>query len=421
MSIEERAAESIFSSLRRDYQFYFSRLLNRVMVEPDVIQIMLTSRCNIQCKICDVWKERFTCELNTEEVKSLIDQAIDLGIKTIYFTGGEALLRKDIFELVDYASRPGIIVTLNTNGSLITDELAKAIVSSRLSNITFSIDSATQELHDSIRGNAVFGKAVQAIERINYYKKQLGRDSINSEKRLDVGIVCVIIKPNISELPEVVQLAEKLKCCYVAFQPLVFNGNLLENIDFKSDFWLEDSDITKLEQIFKELESLKKEKITKGLHVDFMPEKTIKHFKRERWVNTCFAGFSRIFVNPQGDISFVCFEPFGNIKQTALRDAWHSQKAYLLREKIKECKVNCTQFCSERPESEDIFHIHEQISDIANQIINKEQFFLQGIVKEIECVDEALRESTNFRQAIKETKEIMGLVKNKRENNDIRS
>jgi len=139
VSANTNMAKAIFESYGRDYLFYFSRLLNRVMVEPDMIQLMLTSRCNIRCKICDVWKQQFTEELTTEEVKSLVDQAIEMGIKMIYFTGGEALLRKDIFELINYASRPGIITTANTNGSFITEEFAKEIVSSKLRNINFSL------------------------------------------------------------------------------------------------------------------------------------------------------------------------------------------------------------------------------------------------------------------------------------------
>lgn len=391
ISEEERLAESIFNNFKRDYLFYFSRLLNRVMVEPDMLQIMLTSKCNIRCKICDVWKQKYENEMTTEVVKNLIDQAIDGGVKTVYFTGGEALLREDIFELINYASRPGIITTVNTNGSLINDEIAKKIVLSKLRNITFSIDSITPELHNFIRGKNIFEKAMKGIEFINYYKKKFNREDKDVEEgRLDVGMVSVIMKYNLGELPKIVYLAKKMHCCYIAFQPLVYNGSLLENVNFKSDFLIQEDDILKLRKVFIELESMKRN-IPGEIFIDFMPEKTIQYFQRKKGTNSCFAGFSRIFVNPQGDISFVCFEPLGNIRQNSLKEVWESEKAYLIREKIKECKVNCTQFCSERPQSESINLIHNRFIKeienlpllIQNITLKEEHHFLQSVIEEI--------------------------------------
>jgi MoaA/NifB/PqqE/SkfB family radical SAM enzyme len=143
---------------------------------------------------------------------------------------------------------------------------------------------------------------------------------------------------------QLADLARGLGCCYLAFQPLIYNGSLLENNDFKSEFMVEGRDIRRLEDSFRKLGSIRKDLLSRGFHIDFMAEKTVQHFKKERKVNTCFAGFSRIFVNPQGDISFVCFESIGNIKVDRLSDVWYGQKANAIRKKIRECKVNCTQF-----------------------------------------------------------------------------
>ncbi|NQU19304.1 radical SAM protein [bacterium] len=387
--MEYNSDKNLFAKYKKDYLFYFSRVLNKVMVEPDMIQIMLTSRCNIKCKICDVWKQSFRDELTTEEAKNLIDQAIKMEIKSIYFTGGEALLRKDIFELINYATRPGIITTINTNGSFITDEIAKKIVSSKLRDITFSIDSATPAIHNYIRGDGVFEKAIHAMELINHYKKEFGRGIDSEERRLYVGLVSVIMRDNMEGLSLLVKLAEKMQCCDIVFQPLVYNGSLLENIDFESNFWIRKEDISKLENSFREIECMKRE-MSKRLSIGYMPEKTIQHFKRERRVNSCFAGFNRFFINPQGDISFVCFEAFGNIKHDSLKKVWHSEKAYEIREKLKKCEVNCTQFCSERPESESIENIHKNFldgiktfpQDIRQNLLRKEYRFLESILHE---------------------------------------
>lgn len=406
------STEEIFLNFKTDYLFYLSRILNRVMVAPEMIQIMLTAKCNIRCKICDVWKQRFGNELTTEEVKDLIDQAINIGVKTIYFTGGEALLRKDIFELIDYAARSGIVTTFNTNGSIITKDLAERIVLSKLRNITFSIDSSFPKIHNSIRGKNVFEKAIEAVGFINYYKKKFCRESKDgAEKRLDVGMVSVIMKPNIGEFLELVNLAFRLQCCYIAFQPLVYNGNLLDNHDFNSDYWINEGDMVKLKNSFKELDKVKNEMAQKGIHIDFMADKIIDHFMRSRTVNTCFAGFSRIFVNPQGDVSFVCFEAFGNIRNISLKEAWLSPKAYSIRAKIKECKINCTQFCSERAESEDFDKIHGRLQQQISDLLKTENSFLNEM-KKIITVDIA-QGGGKFMNELQKIEEILSSVEKK--------
>lgn len=411
--MDTAALKKITEEIGNDYLFYFSRLLNRVMVVPDMMQIMLTSKCNLRCKICDVWKQRFDTELTTAELKLLIDQAIEMGIKTIYFTGGEALLRNDIFELINYAARPGVITTINTNGSLITEDVAKKIVSTRLRNITFSIDSATPEIHNAIRGKDVFEKAMDAIRYLNYYKKTMGRDSkVDETKKLDVGMASVIMKPNMRELRKIAELAEKMLCCYIAFQPLIFNGNLLENASYNSDYFIAKEDIGFLEEALRDLELLKKEKLPQGFYIDFMAEKTIQHFLRQRTVNTCFAGFTRIFISPQGDIGFVCFESFGNVRLKSLQSAWISDEACAIRAKIKQCKVNCTQFCSERPES-------ESFQDIYNRTIKNKNLFFEELLLSFETVALTLNQEgvqvkcggNDFLKAAQDLEEISSFIK----------
>lgn len=406
----QRNTDDLLEALKNNYLFYLSRYFDRPMVSPDMIQIMLTSRCNIKCKICEVWKQRFASELTTAELKCLLDQAIDMGVRTVYFTGGEALLRPDILELVDYAARPGVITTVNTNGSLITKELASRIVLSRLRNITFSIDSATARIHDAIRGKGVFKKAVRGIKLINHYKKKFKRNDPQAEDdRLDVGMVGVVMKNNIEELLRLARLAKKLGCCYVAFQPLIYNGSLLENRDFKSAFSIEEQDICRLEEAFRKLGVFKREMFPRSFHVDFMEEKTIQHFRKERKVNTCFAGFSRIFVNPQGDISFVCFESFGNIRNDRLSDVWYGQKANEIRKRIKSCRVNCTQFCSERPESESLAAIHGDFQkmifsrfhgDVRSRLLREEGRYLESLLGGIEFDAETRQEILKIKEAV---------------------
>ena len=377
--------EEIFSKYRRDYLFNFSRLMNKAMVEPDMLQLMVTSRCQLQCKMCNVWKQQFQEEAGTEDIKRFIDEAIAMGIKTIYFTGGEALLRKDIFELIDYAACPGIVTTINTNGAFINEETAERIVRSRLRNISFSIDGANPETHNFFRGEGIFEKAMRSIEYLNYYKEKYGRIDNSQGRVLDIAMVSVIMKKNLEELPALADLARKMGCCYIAFQPLVNNGDLSAPLENNED-WIEEKDIPRLQQIF-DILIVKKQQFLGFTHIDLMPEKTIKHFRGQGFENTCFAGFNRIFVNPQGDMSFVCFPAFGNIKKDSLKQLWYAEDTNKIREMIRNCKKSCTQFCSERSQSDDISLIHAQLeTEITNlpqdekiAICNAEYSFLQSM------------------------------------------
>ena len=367
----------MFDKLKEDYLFFFSRLLDEVLVKPDMLQIMLTSKCNLRCKMCGVWKQEFRGELTTDEIKDLIDQAIAFGIKMIYFTGGEALLRPDIFELIDYATRPGVIATVNTNGSIITKDLAEKIVSSKLQSIGISIDSPVAETHDFFRGSGVFEKAVAGIEYINDLRVKYGRDlSQHPDKRIYIALVSVIVKPNLGQLVEMARFAEKMQCSCLSLQPLISNENLLKTKECKSELWLDEDDVVRLGDVFKQLSVIKAENGDTGIRLDFMPEKTMQHYRRERQVNTCFAGYNRIFINPQGDISFVCFDAFANIKTDRLDKAWTSAKAFEARKKIRKCTAFCTQFCSEREESESIGIIHTKVAQLGETAIKAENEFL---------------------------------------------
>ena len=87
-----------------------------------------THLCNLKCKHCYIGaKEKMEGELTTEEGKRLIDEMRDAGVIILAFSGGEPLMRKDFFELADYAHRNDLYVTSATNGTLITEEVAKKL------------------------------------------------------------------------------------------------------------------------------------------------------------------------------------------------------------------------------------------------------------------------------------------------------
>lgn len=370
----------LFEEVKRNYLFYFSRATGIPLAPPDTIQIMLTSRCNLRCSMCGVWKSGYKREdeIDTADVKSLIDQALEMGVKTVYFTGGEALLRDDIFELIEYAARDGVITTFNTNGTLITEAVAERIVRSGLRSLTFSIDSPRERIHDSLRGQGVFKKAMSAIAMINRHKKG---------GRPDLVLCGVVMRQNAADLEGLVKIADDNGFCYVALQPVVDNSGLwLQENKHCGEFWIGRESLPDLRKSLERIERFKRSK--RMPVVDVMGEKIVNYFKGEWRPNSCYAGFSRIFVNPLGDISFVCFESFGNIRRDKLKDAWYGRAAGAIRERIKNCTLNCTQFCSERPGTESLKMIHDNFiaalpagagRPAAFELLKKEYDFLRGL------------------------------------------
>ena len=130
---------------------------------PYHAQWMVTRRCNYRCKGCDVWREQDVKELSTKEIKRGLDILKELGIIEITISGGNPLLREDIDEIIEYASR-FFITTVYDNGSMAAEKI------DALRNADFvaiSIDSLDPRKNDYIKGvDGAWEKAVNAVEKL---------------------------------------------------------------------------------------------------------------------------------------------------------------------------------------------------------------------------------------------------------------
>lgn len=122
---------------------------------------MTTNRCNLKCSHCyqDAGDAK-TAELTTEEGKKLIDEIARAGFKSMIFSGGEPLMRPDIFELVAYAASKGLRPVFCTNGMMITKEVAQKLKDCGAMAMGISLDSLDEQRagrrhelhHDSLSG-----------------------------------------------------------------------------------------------------------------------------------------------------------------------------------------------------------------------------------------------------------------------------
>ncbi len=132
---------------------------------PHHVQWMLTHRCNYRCKSCDVWREqKLTKELSTKEVKAGLDILRKMGVMEIVLSGGNPLLREDIGEIIDYASRY-FITTIYDNGS----QAVKKIDALRKADfVAISLDTLDEKKYDYLKGvHGAWKNALNAVQTLH--------------------------------------------------------------------------------------------------------------------------------------------------------------------------------------------------------------------------------------------------------------
>ncbi|MFX1554268.1 MAG: radical SAM protein, partial [Promethearchaeota archaeon] len=136
---------------------------------PIAMTFAVTYRCQCKCVHCSAGRHlrKDRKELSTEEAKNLIDQAQKIGVTIIAFTGGEPLLREDLFELISYVNKKKALPVMFTNGQFLTEENVNKLSEAGLYSVFLSIDSPYAEEHDKLRGMpGLFETAIEGIKRV---------------------------------------------------------------------------------------------------------------------------------------------------------------------------------------------------------------------------------------------------------------
>ncbi len=178
-----------------------SRLLAFSGMRRPVIFWNITNRCNLACEHCysrsgpGVSAEG---ELTTDEALALIDDLARIKIPLIIFTGGEPLVRSDLWNLAGHARAQGIKTALSTNGTLITSDIAVKIRNSGIEYAGISLDGASAEIHDRFRNSpGAFKRAVAAFSRCR-------------EAGIRTGVRVTLTRENFGELDPLVDLARNV-------------------------------------------------------------------------------------------------------------------------------------------------------------------------------------------------------------------
>ncbi|MDR2460379.1 MAG: radical SAM protein [Deltaproteobacteria bacterium] len=190
-----------------------SHLLQFSEDKKPVIAWNITRSCNLTCVHCyaSATNKKAPDELTSEEAKQLVKSLTEYGVPVILFSGGEPLLRPDLFQLVDLAVKGGARAVLSTNGLLITKDVAKKLKDIGLSYVGISLDGL-EDHHDKMRGKpGSFKNAIQAIR-------------ISQEAGLKVGLRLTLTRSNQNDINALFDLMVEHSIPRVCFYHLVDTG-----------------------------------------------------------------------------------------------------------------------------------------------------------------------------------------------------
>jgi mycofactocin radical SAM maturase len=158
----------------------------------------LTYACNLACVHClSSSGKRDPRELSTEQCKDIIDELERMQVFYVNIGGGEPTVRPDFWELVDYATAHHVGVKFSTNGVRINQEVAAKLAASDYVDVQISLDGATAEVNDAVRGPGSFAMAVRALENL----AEAGFK--------DAKISVVVTRHNVGQLDEFKALADQ--------------------------------------------------------------------------------------------------------------------------------------------------------------------------------------------------------------------
>ncbi len=201
-------------------------MYDNLIIEDLIINI--TDKCNLNCAHC--FKNGAGCdELTVSEIKHIIDDAMKYEIKRVDFSGGECLLYPQLSELIQLCKQyPSIYFGFITNGLLLTNEILDEISEIKQAYVQISIDGASKETYERIRGEGTYEQCINAIKLLKNHplKDKRARTAINSANYPEIEDIFLLSMEN-GLVP--------------SFLFTVEEGNAVENWD-----WLKISDIKKL-------------------------------------------------------------------------------------------------------------------------------------------------------------------------------
>jgi AdoMet-dependent heme synthase len=264
---------------------------------PLGVHLDITYRCNERCVHCYLEHDDHG-EMTTAEIKNVLDQLADAGTFFLTLSGGEVLMRRDFFDILEYARRLLFNVKIKTNGVMIREAEARRMRALGVEQVQISIYSRRPQVHDAI--TKLPGSLRRSIEAIRFLSSQ----------GLKVTIANVLMTANLGEHAEVQALAEELGVAYT------LDPTITPKIDG-------DTSILNLRIPGSELNEVFHNKNLVGNVEEFCAppprpgDDVMEGFP-------CSAGHTAAYITPYGDV-FPCVQfplPSGNVRRQRFIEIW---------------------------------------------------------------------------------------------------
>jgi MoaA/NifB/PqqE/SkfB family radical SAM enzyme len=306
----------------------------KVLFEPLKIDIAIIQRCNFRCVMCECWKSDDSRDVPAERWSDMLRRARDCTrLKLVCIGGGEPLLKEDVLDVVRTCSALDLFSVMVSNGSLISEERARAIVEAGLDVLSVSIDGFAPT-HDALRGvPGAFDRAVRAASRVRDCggKTRCGASAFICEQNLD----------------EVIRLAE-----FVNETPFFdgINFQALQQVtSYRGADWYRASplwpkDAGRVAAVIDELISRKRQ----GLNIH-NPEQQLRNFAAfyrdptgASFRMLCKAGYSALPLDARGDVHLCPKVPsIGNIFEVPFTELYLGEAASAVRRMSRTCEEKC--------------------------------------------------------------------------------
>ncbi len=279
-----------------------------------IVSWMTTNQCNLKCSHCyqDAGDKKEE-ELSTAEAKKMIDEIWRAGFKIMIFSGGEPLMRSDIYELVSYAAKVGLRPVFGTNGMLITRDVAKKLKESGACAMGISLDSLNEAKHNNFRGDP------------NAYRLTLESFRNCREAGLPFQIHTTVMNWNRDEITDMIDfaVANGAVAHYIFFLIPVGRGIDIEDTSLEVDEY---------ERLLKTIMAKQRE-VPIDLKPTCAPQFTRVASQMEvdtRFTRGCLAGLSYCIISPTGIVRPCAYmvEVAGDVRMAPFDEIWASSKVF---------------------------------------------------------------------------------------------
>jgi len=294
---------------------------------PLVVSWNVTLRCNLKCSHCyiNAKETKQVDELSTDAAKMLIHQLTEVSRPLLILSGGEPLLRDDIYEIIKYGADRGLRMGMGSNGMLIDDEVARKLKDAGMWTVAISLDSSIPKRHDEFRGvkgcwkNAV--NAIKALKKVD----------------IQVQVNCTVTRQNYDEVDDILALAEDLGVdnFHLFFLVPTGRGNDIEDITPKMYEDMITSTLAKTTKC--------KLNVKPSCAPQFMRVAKEQGVDMSRWVRGCMAGQYYCRIYPSGEVTPCPYMPvsLGNIREKSFKDIWFNSEVFKALRDFDQLKGKC--------------------------------------------------------------------------------